>query len=50
MNNFKTKILDNLNVFSLKDIKAKVNYERSLIMIDDINVDGGEHHVRGHAG
>ncbi len=41
--------MDNLNVYSLNEIKGKVNYQKSVIMVDDVGLDDGHHHVRGHA-
>lgn len=36
---FLTRVMNNLNVHSLTEIKGKINYEKSIIMIDDINID-----------
>ncbi len=30
--------MNNFDVFSLNQIKSKVNYEKAVIMIDDINL------------
>lgn len=36
---FLTRVMNNLNVHNLTEIKGKINYEKSIIMIDDINID-----------
>ena len=37
-NEFKNRILGNMSVHSLKEIKGKVNYGSSVIIVDDINM------------
>lgn len=36
---FLEKILGNVDVWGLKELKAKVNYERSVVMVDDVSLD-----------
>lgn len=36
---FLEKILGNVDVWGLSEIKGKINYERSVVMVDDVSLD-----------